>query len=112
MGNYMNNYKMPEQATITRKDKCNIFFSGILVPTERAFRGYLILLSIWTVGTFLAIGMITALTKAHTNALEKPDNAEILDRLDDLQDVMITTGAVFAALAFVSQFSRLSTEAL
>tara|TARA_B110000285_G_C14667013_1_gene398613 strand:+ start:224 stop:469 length:246 start_codon:yes stop_codon:yes gene_type:complete len=50
--------------------------------------------------------MISALTKAHTNALPSPANVDTLDTLEDLQDIMITVGSVFAGLAFLSAIGK------
>ena len=99
---------MTNSRAITFGDKWNMFWAGTVIPTERAFKGYSILFSIWTVGTFLAITMIHTLTKAHTNAdVGASDNTTILNNLDDLTWIMVIVGGVFAALAFISFLLRI-----
>ena len=61
-------YKMVGEAKITLGDYLKIFFSGIFVPTERAFKGYAIISTVWSIGTFLTITIIYFLTIAHANA--------------------------------------------
>ena len=68
---------MSEPARITRKDKCNIFWSGIKVPTERAFKGYTILFSLWAIGALLGITMIRSLTLAHADVNPLADTTKI-----------------------------------
>ena len=95
-------------AKITRKDKCNVFWSGILVPTERAFKGYSILFSLWAIGSLLAITMIRSLTLAHADVDGAEDTATIKDNLHSLEIIMFIAGGIFAALAVISMICRVS----
>ena len=98
---------MSNNRAITFRDKWNIFWAGTIIPTERAFKGYTILFSIWTIGTFLAITMIHTLTKAHTNATMTPENTGILNNLNSLTWTMVIVGGVFALLAVISMLLRI-----
>ena len=84
-----------------------MFWAGTVIPTERAFKGYSILFSIWAVGTLLAIAMIHTLTKAHTNVTNSSENPAILDRLNSLTWYMVIVGSVFACLAILSMILKI-----
>ena len=46
-------------------DKAKIFFSGLFIGSERTFKGYSILFSIYTIGIVVAGTIINVLTNAH-----------------------------------------------
>merc|ERR1712224_1094053 len=95
MGNCMTNVKLAV------KEMCK--------PTERAFKGYTILFSLYSVATFLCLLIVEQLTEAHLRSPTAADYEgkdfnpdQIKSNVDTLKSATLGVGFTFLALAVLN----------
>ena len=88
------------------------FCSDLFTGTERAFKGIGILFSIYAIGMYFAIVIVSNLTEAHVKLSEKDPNYDhakiehILHKREVLDHTLLIFGIVFTVVAFVSFLLR------
>ena len=77
--------------------------AGLKIPTERGFKGISIIFTMYAIGNFLALALVTSLTTAHLNkdGLHPKDISEetIEERRKVLWMTLLIIGSICAAIA-------------
>ena len=81
---------------------CQKEIKQMLIGTERAFKGLGILFFIYGLGSFVAYGLISQLTRVHLAHDDDEDNNKIRDKCDTFNVIALICGVVFWVISFIS----------